>query len=92
MIPCYGVGNDESRKNATDQYRPSVGTMPSDDIPLIVKGAEELPARSGGPRLSRHVQCSMPIWATMVIWAKLRLYTRRPVFGLGIFGSLICYI
>jgi hypothetical protein len=38
------------------------------------------------------VQCSMPIWATMVIWAKLRLYTRRPVFGLGLFGSLICYI
>jgi len=56
MIPCYGVGNDESRKNATDQYRPSVGTTPSDDIPLIVKGAEELPARSGGPRLSRHVE------------------------------------
>ncbi len=39
-------------KMTTDPYCPSVGTMPSDDIPLIVKGGEEFPARSGESRLS----------------------------------------
>ena len=31
----------------TDPYRPTIRTTPSDDIGLIGKGCEELPARSG---------------------------------------------
>ena len=56
MVLCYGVGNDETRKKATDQYRPSVGTTPSNDIPLIAKRGEELPARNGGPLLSSRTE------------------------------------
>jgi len=33
----------------TNPYRPAVGSTPSDDLPLIVKSDEELPARSGRP-------------------------------------------
>ena len=35
-------------KRDTNPYCPSVRAMPSDDIPLIVKGSEEFPSRRGG--------------------------------------------
>jgi hypothetical protein len=41
------------REKATNPYRPSVGATPSEDIPLIVKVGEELPARSGRLRLGQ---------------------------------------
>jgi hypothetical protein len=44
------------------------------------------------PKPCVQLQCSMPIWATMAIWAKLKFDTQGPVFGLGIFSSSIHYI
>jgi hypothetical protein len=38
---------DETRKKDTDPYCPSVGTVPPDDIPFIVEGSKEFPARRG---------------------------------------------
>ena len=35
---------NETPKKDTDPYCPSVRAMPSDDIPLIVKGSKEFPA------------------------------------------------
>src|SRR5579863_1600011 len=43
---------NETRKEmrlSTDHYRPAVRPTPSNDIPLVVKGGEELPARGVGP-------------------------------------------
>jgi hypothetical protein len=36
---------DETRKRGTDPYCPSVGAMPPNDIPFIVEGSKEFPAR-----------------------------------------------
>jgi hypothetical protein len=38
---------DETRKKDTDPYCPSVGAVPPDDIPFIVEGSKEFPARHG---------------------------------------------
>jgi hypothetical protein len=37
----------KTRKKDTDPYSPSVGAMPPDDIPFIVEGSKEFPARRG---------------------------------------------
>jgi hypothetical protein len=50
------VGGDETQKMATNPHRPSVGTIPSDHIPLVVKGEEEFPTRGRESRLSCHVE------------------------------------
>ena len=39
----------------TDPYRPPVGATPSDDVPLVVKSTDELPA---GSRVLRYVRPS----------------------------------
>jgi hypothetical protein len=49
------VSGDETREKATDPYCPSVWATTPDDIPLIVKGCEEFPARNEGSRV-RNVQ------------------------------------
>jgi hypothetical protein len=38
---------DETRKKDTDPYCPSVGAVPPDDIPFIVEGGKEFPAKRG---------------------------------------------
>ena len=46
----YQSKSDWGQKNApavTDPYRPRIGATPLDDIELVVKGYEELPAETG---------------------------------------------
>jgi len=40
--------NTREAQIITDPYRSLVGAMSSEDIPLVVKGGEELPTGSGG--------------------------------------------
>jgi len=50
---------DETRKKgteSTDPYCPSVGAMPTDDIPLIVEGGKEFPARRERPESNSQVK------------------------------------
>jgi hypothetical protein len=53
MLQVSGGTQKEFHIN-TDPYRPPVGATPSDDVPLIVKSTEELPAGSMGLRYVRH--------------------------------------
>jgi hypothetical protein len=39
-----------------DPYCPSVGAMPPDDIPFIVEGSKEFPARRERPELNSQVK------------------------------------
>jgi hypothetical protein len=39
-----------------DPYCPSVGAMPPDDIPFIVEGSKEFPARCERPELNSQVK------------------------------------
>jgi hypothetical protein len=43
-------------KKATNPYRPSVGAMTTDNTPLVIKGGEEFPARSGDSWLRSQVE------------------------------------
>ena len=56
------MGGDEARKKETDPDRPSARAMPSDDIPLIVKGSEEFPTRSRESWLSSQVKSRLAWW------------------------------
>lgn len=47
---------DETRKKGTDPYCPSVGAMTPDDIPFIVEGSKEFPARCGRAELDSQVK------------------------------------
>ena len=42
------MGDTNKRPVVTDPYRPPVGAFPSYDIDLVIKGCDELPARSRG--------------------------------------------
>jgi hypothetical protein len=43
-----GRGERMETPAVTNPYRPAIGPLPSDDIELIIKGREELPAGCGG--------------------------------------------
>ena len=43
-------------KKGTDPYCPSVGAMTPDDIPFIVEGSEEFPARREKPELNNQIK------------------------------------
>ena len=43
-----GGENEYKRLPVTNPYRPAVGPLSPDDIELIIKGREELPAGCGG--------------------------------------------
>jgi len=43
-----GWGKTKKRPVVTDPYRPPVGEFPSYDVELVIKGCDELPARSRG--------------------------------------------
>jgi hypothetical protein len=47
---------DETRKKGTNPYCPSVGFMPPDDVPFIVEGSKEFPAKHGRPQLNSQVK------------------------------------
>jgi hypothetical protein len=47
---------DETRKKGTDPYCPSVGAMTPDDIPFIVDGSKEFPARCERPELNSQIK------------------------------------
>ena len=59
ILSALAWATTKPEKRTTNQYRPLVGTAPSDDIPLKAKGGEKFPARSGGPRLSSHVEAAV---------------------------------
>jgi hypothetical protein len=43
-------------EKGTDPYCPFVGAMPPDDIPFIVEGSKEFPARRERPELNTQVK------------------------------------
>jgi hypothetical protein len=47
---------DENRKKSTNPYCPSVRFMPPDDVPFIVEGSKEFPARRRTPQLNSQVK------------------------------------
>jgi len=47
---------DDTRKKGTDPYCPSVRAMPPDDIPFIVEGSKEFPAKRERPELNSQVK------------------------------------
>lgn len=47
---------NETQKNGTDPYCPSVGATSPDDIPFIVEGSKEFPSRREMPELNRQVK------------------------------------
>lgn len=60
---CMGGDSDdrwlmihETRKKSTDPYSPSVGAISPDDIPFVVEGSEEFPARCGRAQLNSQVK------------------------------------
>jgi hypothetical protein len=59
---------------------------------VVMKYTGIIQMKTFGFSYSFLLQCSMPFWATMAIWAKPKFYAKRVAFGLGLFGSLIYYI